>query len=73
VKKLITNGGLLRGIKDISFYYLTRFANSKIGEDVRHVEETEEVLIFIRDNMENVSSINAVTNKLLLNDQIVAF
>lgn len=44
-----------------------------IGEDVRHVDNSQEVLIFVRDKMESVSSINAVTNELLLNDQIVAF
>jgi hypothetical protein len=40
---------------------------------VRHVDNSQEVLIFVRDKTESVSSINAITNELLLNDQIVAF
>ena len=73
-KKLITNGGHVRGIKNISFYYVDAVRQLlDIGEDVRHVDNSQEVLIFVRDKMESVSSINAVTNELLLNDQIVAF
>jgi hypothetical protein len=73
-KKLITNGGHVRGITNISFCYVHAVRQLlDIGEDVRHVDNSQEVLIFVRDKTESVSSINAITNELLLNDQIVAF
>jgi hypothetical protein len=43
-----------------------------IGEDVRLVNNQQEVL-FLCDKTESVSSINPVTEDLVLNDQLVAY
>ncbi|MGZ4926486.1 MAG: hypothetical protein ACXV4B_08560 [Halobacteriota archaeon] len=73
-KKLIQNGGRVRGLTTLSFYYIDVVRPLlDIGEDVRHVGQSQEVLMLVRDKKESISSINVYKDELLLEDPLVAF
>jgi hypothetical protein len=73
-EKLVQKGGHVRGITDISYYYINAARELlDIGEEVRHSGEVQEVLMFVRDKKESISSINVGRKEFLLDDPIVAF
>jgi len=73
-KKLVQNGGRVRGITDISYYYANAARNLlDVGQDVRHSGEVQEVLMFVCDRKESISSINAGRQEFRLYDPLVAF
>jgi hypothetical protein len=73
-KKLIQNGGRVRGATTLSFYYIDAVRELlDIGEDVRHVGNSQEVLTPVRDQKESISSINVFKNDPLFEDRLVAF
>jgi hypothetical protein len=73
-KKLIQNGGRVRGIFSISSPYV-EVARSllDIGEDVRHVDHYEGVFFLVGDKKQSVSSMHVSSEELRCNDEIVAF
>jgi hypothetical protein len=73
-KKLIENGGRVRGVFHISSSYV-ELARSRldIGENVRHVDQYDGLFFLVGDKTQSISSIHVNQEDLLVDDPVVAF
>ena len=73
-KKLIENGGYVRGVFRITSPYV-ELARSRlaIGEDLRHVDQYDGVFFLVGDKKQSISSIHVNQEDLLVDDPVVAF
>lgn len=73
-KKLIENGGHVRGVFRITSPYV-ELARSRlaIGEDLRHVDHYDGVFLLVGDKKQSISSIHVNQEDLLVDDPVVAF
>jgi hypothetical protein len=73
-KVLIQKGGRVRAITTISSPYVeTVRRHLDIGEDVRHVEQYDEVFLLVADKKQSISSIHVNVEDLSVDAKILAF
>ncbi len=72
--RFIEQGGVVRGIMPISRDNIEEMQmRLDIGEDLRHSDEVHELLMFVGDKRESVSSINIGVEEFTLDTSVTAF